>query len=82
MFLFDSEFLILVLFQRPTASKNGRSFQGEASFISVFNGIRDTFEARLIMQLCFNCSNVHRLLFKCDTYHSDVTTDRDHQRDL
>jgi hypothetical protein len=28
-FVFDSEFLIFVLFQRPTASKNGRSFHGE-----------------------------------------------------
>jgi hypothetical protein len=28
-FLFDSEFLILVLFQMPIASKNGRSFHGE-----------------------------------------------------
>jgi hypothetical protein len=47
-------FLILVLFQRPTASKNGRSFHGEVvTFILVTDGIRDIFEARFIMQLCF-----------------------------
>jgi hypothetical protein len=45
-FFFDSEFLILVLFQRPTASKNGPSFHGEVvTFISVIDGIRDIFEA-------------------------------------
>jgi hypothetical protein len=53
-FFFDSEFLILVSFQRPTSSKNGRSFHGEVdTFISVIDGIRDIFEARFIMQLCF-----------------------------
>jgi hypothetical protein len=53
-FLFDSEFLILVLFQRPTTSKNGRSFLGEmVAFILVIDGIRDIFEARFVMQLCF-----------------------------
>jgi hypothetical protein len=47
-------FLILVLFQRPTTSKNGRSFQGEVvTFISVIDGIGDIFEAWFIMQLCF-----------------------------
>jgi hypothetical protein len=51
---FYSEFLILVLFQRPAASKNGRSFHGEVViFRSVIDGIRDIFEARFIMQLCF-----------------------------
>jgi hypothetical protein len=54
MFLFDSEFLILVLFQKPTTSKNGRSFHGEmVTFISVIDGIRDISEARFIMQPCF-----------------------------
>jgi hypothetical protein len=49
-FFFDSQFLILVLVQRPTTSKNGRSFQGEVvTFISVIGGIRDIFEARFIM---------------------------------
>jgi hypothetical protein len=49
-FFSDSEFLILVLFQRPKASKNGRSFYGEVvTFISAI----DIFEARVIMQLCF-----------------------------
>jgi hypothetical protein len=44
----------LVLFQTPTASKNSRSFHGEVvTFISVFDGIRDIFEARFIIQLCF-----------------------------
>jgi hypothetical protein len=44
-FFFDSEVLILVLFQRPTSSKNGRSFHGEVvTFISVIDGIRDIFE--------------------------------------
>jgi hypothetical protein len=53
-FFFDSEYLILVLFPRPTASKNGRSFHGEVViFISVIDGIRDIFEARFIMQPCF-----------------------------
>jgi hypothetical protein len=53
-FFFDSEFFILVLFQRPTSSKNGRSFHGEAvTFISVIDGIRDIFETRFIIQLCF-----------------------------
>jgi hypothetical protein len=53
-FFFDSEFLILVLFQRPTASKNGCSFHGEVvTFISVIDGIRDIFEARFIVKLCF-----------------------------
>jgi hypothetical protein len=53
-FFLDSEFLILVLFQRPTSSKNGRSFHGEVvTFISVIDGIRDIFEARFIMQLYF-----------------------------
>jgi hypothetical protein len=43
-FFFDSESLILVLFQRPTTSKNGRSFHGEVvAFISVIDGIRDIF---------------------------------------
>jgi hypothetical protein len=50
-FFFDSEFL--VLFQRPTTSKNGRSFHGEVTFISVFDGIRDIFEALFVKQLCF-----------------------------
>jgi hypothetical protein len=54
IFFFDSEFLILVLLQRPPASKNGRSFHGEViTFILVIDGIRDVFEARFIMQLCF-----------------------------
>jgi hypothetical protein len=45
-FFFDSEFFILVLFQKPTASKNGQSFHGEVvTFISVIDGIRDIFEA-------------------------------------
>jgi hypothetical protein len=47
-------FLILVLFQGPPASKNGRSFHGEVvTFISVIDGIRGIFEAQFIMQLCF-----------------------------
>jgi hypothetical protein len=42
--IFDFEFLILVLFQRPTSSKNGRSFHGEmVTFISVIDGITDIF---------------------------------------
>jgi hypothetical protein len=46
IFFFDSEFLILALFQKPTSSKNGRSFRGEVvTFISVIDGIRDIFEA-------------------------------------
>jgi hypothetical protein len=46
IFFFDSEFFILVLFQKPTASKNGQSFHGEVvTFISVIDGIRDIFEA-------------------------------------
>jgi hypothetical protein len=46
IFFFDFEFLILILFQRPTSSKNGRSFHGEVvTFISVIDGIRDIFEA-------------------------------------
>jgi hypothetical protein len=54
MFLFDFEFLISVLFQTPHTSKNGRSFHGEVvTFISVFEGIRNIFEARFIMELCF-----------------------------
>jgi hypothetical protein len=54
MFLFDSEFLILVLFQRQPTSKNGQSFHGEVvTFISVIDGISDIFEAQVIMQLCF-----------------------------
>jgi hypothetical protein len=53
-FFFDSEFLILVLFQKPIASKNGQSFHGEVfTFISVIDGIRDIFEALFILQLCF-----------------------------
>jgi hypothetical protein len=53
-FFFDSEFLILVLFQRPTTSKNGRYFHGEVvTFISIIDGIRNIFKARFIMQLCF-----------------------------
>jgi hypothetical protein len=83
IFFLDSEFLILVLFQKPTTSKNGRSFHGEvATFISVIDGIRDIFEAWFIIQLCFQRSNIHGLLFKCDIYCSDVTIDRDHQRYL
>jgi hypothetical protein len=53
-FFFDFEFLILVLFKRPTTSKNNRSFHGEmVTFISVIDGIRDIFEARFIIRLCF-----------------------------
>jgi hypothetical protein len=34
--------------------KNGRSFHGEVvTFISVIDGIRDIFESRFIMKLCF-----------------------------
>jgi hypothetical protein len=52
IFLFDSEFLFLALFQRPTASKYGRSFQGEVvTFISVFDSIRDIFEAQFINKI-------------------------------
>jgi hypothetical protein len=40
--IFFFEFLILVLFQRPTTSKNGRSFHGEmVTFIWVIDDIRD-----------------------------------------
>jgi hypothetical protein len=46
-------FLISVLFQRPTSSKNGRTFHGEVvTFILVIDDIRDIFEACFIMQLC------------------------------
>jgi hypothetical protein len=45
-------------------------FHCEITFISVFDGIRDIFEARFIVKFCFfNSSNIH----------SDVTIDRDHQ---
>jgi hypothetical protein len=49
-FFFDSERLILVLVQRPTASKNGRSFHGE---VVTFMSVTDISEARFLMQLCF-----------------------------
>jgi hypothetical protein len=48
-------------------------FHGEVTFISGFDGIRDIFEARFVMNLCFQ-------QFKCDIYNSDVTIDRDRQR--
>jgi hypothetical protein len=42
IFFLILNFLILALVQRPTASKNGRSFHGEVvTFISVIDGIRD-----------------------------------------
>jgi hypothetical protein len=53
-FYLNLNFLILALFQMPHTSKNRRFFHGEVvTFISVIDGIRDIFEARFIMQLCF-----------------------------
>jgi hypothetical protein len=62
-FFFNSEFLNLVLFQRPTSSKNGRSFHGEVvTFISVIDGIRGTVHnATLFLAVqiyIYFCSNV------------------------
>jgi hypothetical protein len=77
-FLFDSERASGIIFNRRPPIKMV-DFHGEVTFISVFDGIRDIFKVGFIMQLASNNSNVHRLLFKCDIYYSDVTIDQDHR---
>jgi hypothetical protein len=49
---FDSERASGIMFNRRPPVKMA-DFQGEITFISVFDGIRDIFGARFIMQLCF-----------------------------
>jgi hypothetical protein len=55
LFLFDSEINserasgIVLNLRLPVKMVD---FQGEVTFISVFDGIKDIFEAQLIIQLC------------------------------
>jgi hypothetical protein len=53
-FFFDPEFLTQIFFKRRAPVKMVDLFHGEVvTFVSGFDGIRDIFEARFIMQLCF-----------------------------
>jgi hypothetical protein len=52
IFLFDSERVSNIMFNlRPPVKM--ADFHDEVAFISVFEGIRDIFEAWFIIQLCF-----------------------------
>jgi hypothetical protein len=54
LFFFDPEFLTQIFFKRRAPVKMVDLFHGEVvTFVSGFDGIRDIFEARFIMQLCF-----------------------------
>jgi hypothetical protein len=71
-FLFDSERASSIMFNlRPPIKMV--DFHGEVTFISVFNGIRDIFEAQFIIQLSFEqfkytyiTVQILHLLFRCN----------------